>query len=180
MDGQTEKELIGCFRTGSKSERDAAFEELYEQLGPGLAQVCRRMFRSSADADDAFQETALAIHSALSSFQGKSRLATWAYRIAVRTCLHGKRMQRRAESHGLDVAPVAKPDRSSEESELARRFDQAVASLRQSYRTVFSLCCIDELSQTDVASILGIPEGTVWTRLHRARKELAEMLKDVL
>jgi len=180
MDGQTETELIERFRTGSKSERKAAFEELYTQLGPGLAQVCRRMFHSSADADDAFQETALAIHMALPSFRGGSRLATWAYRIAVRTCLRGRRKQRRDSSQGLDVAPAAKLDHSSEERELARRFDRAVAGLRQSYRTVFSLCCIDELNQADVASILGIPEGTVWTRLHRARKELAENLRDVL
>lgn len=175
MEDLRENELVERFRSGIKSEREAAFEELYSRLGPGLHQVCRRMFGSTGDAEDAFQETLLAIYRALPNFRGDARLATWAYRIAVRTCLHDKRKRQRHAAESLESEPLAKPDQSSEERELAQQFDRAVAALRPAYRAVFSLCCVEGLSQVDVASILGIPEGTVWTRLHRARQELAAL-----
>ena len=73
----------------------------------------------------------------------------------------------------------AKRQSAVEQRELATQLDRAIASLRPAYRAVFSLCCIEELNQGDVASILGLPEGTVWTHLHRARKELAARLGDV-
>ena len=180
MQDLTDNELVEHFRSGDQSARAKVFEEVHSRLGRGLLQLCRRMFANSADAEDAFQETALALYRALPSFRGEARLTTWAYRIAMRTCLHGKRKQRSDFSESLQESLPAKQDESRREKELALRFDRAVAALRPTYRAVFSLCCIDELSQVDVAQILGIPEGTVWTRLHRARKELAASLEDVL
>lgn len=177
MNGLTEKVLLERFRDGDAAQREAVFEEIHRRLGRGLELVCRRMLGNSADAEDALQDVFFALHRGLPKFRGEAKLSTWAYRIAVRTALHRKARARRAPEESLDFDPGRETDDAAHEKELARALDRAVASLRPQHRTVFSLCCLDELSQKDVAGILGIPEGTVWTHLHRARKELAEKMK---
>jgi len=177
MNGLTEETLLERFRDGDAAQREVVFNEIHRRLGRGLEIVCRRMLGNPADAEDALQEVFLSLHQGLPRFRGAARLSTWAYRIAVRASLHRKARAHRAAEESLDFDPARKPNDAAQEKELARALDRAVASLRPRYRTVFSLCCIDELSQKDVARILGIPEGTVWTHLHRARKELAAKMK---
>jgi len=173
----SEQALVARFREGDAAERTAAFEEVHRRLGRGLESLCRRMLASRADAEDALQETFLAIHRGLPRFRGDAKLSTWAYRIAVRTALQRRARARRSPEEVLDFEPAGERADNVDERELARALDRAVAELRPSYRAVFSLCCDDALTRKDVARILGIPEGTVWTQLHRARKELAERMK---
>lgn len=176
MHEPTDELLVERFRAGDHAEREEAFEEIHRRLGRGLELVCRRMVGNAADAEDALQEVFLALHQGLSSFRGEAQLSTWAYRIAVRIALRRRARARRTAAEPLATDPHAPREDAARRRELARALDAAVASLRPRYRTVFSLCCIEELSRKDVARILGIPEGTVWTRLHRARKELAGKL----
>jgi RNA polymerase sigma-70 factor, ECF subfamily len=177
MESLSEEVLLRRFREGDVVEREAAFEEIHRRLGRGLEIVCRRMLGNSADAEDALQEVFLALHRGLPQFRGEARLSTWVYRIAVRTALQHKLRSRRSSDEGLEQGLAREAGDAVHDSELARALDSAVAALRPASRAVFSLCCIDELSRKDVAGILGIPEGTVWTQLHRARKELAEKMK---
>lgn len=172
----TEELLVERFRAGDRAEREAVFEEIHRRLGRGLELVCRRMLGNKADAEDALQEVFLALHQGLPSFRGEAQLSTWAYRIAVRITLRRRARANRTAAEPLVADPHAPREDAARRRELARALDEAVASLRPEHRTVFSLCCIEELSRKNVAKILGIPEGTVWTRLHRARKELAEKL----
>ena len=176
METQSEELLVERVRSGSDEEREAAFAEVHRRLSRGLQLVCRRMLGNAADADDALQETFLAIYRALPAFRGTSALSTWAYRIAVRVALREKARKRGTSSAGLEVVVARQGEDTPGRDELAGALDRAVAALRPEYRTVFSLCCIEELGRQQVAAILGIPEGTVWTRLHRARKELAVAL----
>jgi len=173
----TEEVLLERFRAGDAARREVVFEELHRRLGRGLEIVCRRMLGNPADAEDALQEVWFALHRGLPRFRGEAKLSTWAYRIAVRTALHKRARARSRPEESLEFEPSCTPDDEAGEKELARALDRAVASLRPRHRTVFSLCCIDDLSRKDVAGILGLPEGTVWTHLHRARRELAEKLK---
>jgi RNA polymerase sigma-70 factor (ECF subfamily) len=129
---------------------------------------------NSADAEDTLQEVFFALHQGLPRFRGEAQLSTWAYRIAVRAALHKKARARNRAEESLESDPPNVGD-GVQDKELARALDRSVASLRPEYRAVFSLCCIEELSRKDVARILGLPEGTVWTRLHRARKDALEM-----
>jgi RNA polymerase sigma-70 factor (ECF subfamily) len=177
MNGLTEEILLERFRDGDAAQREAVFEEIHRRLGRGLEIVCRRMLGNPADAEDVLQEVFFSLHRGLPRFRGEAKLSTWAYRIAVRAALHKKTRTHRAAEESLDFDPAREADDGIRRKELARALDRAVASLRPQYRAIFSLCCIDELSQKDVARILGIPEGTVWTHLHRARKELAEKMK---
>lgn len=191
MDAATEAQLVTRFRAGDREEREALFDDVLAALGKGLELLCRRMLGNAADAEDALQDALLAIYRALPAYRGEARLSTWAYRITVRAAL-ARRARVRRSAHAVSTdepaaEPIAEPvdgaapsPEALHEREMALAFDRAVASLRPSYRAVFSLCSLDELSSADVARILGIPEGTVWTRLHRARKELAAGLKEWL
>lgn len=180
MHALTEEVLLERFRAGDAAQREAVFEEIHRRLGRGLEIVCRRMLGNPADAEDALQEAFFALHRGLPRFRGESRLSTWAYRIALRIALHKKTRTRNRPEESLESDPLTTHSDIADERELARALDRAVASLRPRYRAVFSLCCINELSRKDVAGILGLPEGTVWTHLHRARKELAERMKSWL
>jgi RNA polymerase sigma-70 factor (ECF subfamily) len=175
-----EVELLARARAGDRHDREEAFAEIHRRLEPGLWTVCRRMCGDAEDAEDALQETFLALHHTLASFRGEARLSTYAYRIAVRVCLRRRAADGRRAHRPLEVEPGARPTDPAREHELADALDAAVAALRPEYRAVFSLCSLEELGAADVARILGLPEGTVWTRLHRARKELARRLAPVL
>jgi RNA polymerase sigma-70 factor (ECF subfamily) len=187
MDAASEEELLAAFSEGDAARREAVFEELYRRLGPGLDSLCRRMLGNGADAHDALQEVLLAVHRGLATFRGDAKLSTWACRIAVRTALHRRARVRRAPA-SLDFDPSTEantaarrtartePADEAEEAEAARALERAILELRPAYRAVFSLASVDGMSAKEIGLVLGLPEGTVWTHLHRARKELAAKL----
>lgn len=176
MESLPEQELLLRFGRGEPSEREAAFAELHRRLAPGLFSLCRRIVGDPSGAEDALQETFLALHRALPRFRGEARLFTWAYRVALRVAHRHRARQERSRHESLVSEPGVDDASRVEEAELGDALDRAISSLRPVYREVFSLCCVEGLSRGDVAQILGIPEGTVWTHLHRARKELTRLL----
>ena len=83
----TDDDLLARFRTATRTERDAVFEELFRTHRGRVLGVCRYLCGPGALAEDAMQETFLETYKGLAGFRGESRLATWIYRIAVRTAL---------------------------------------------------------------------------------------------
>ncbi|MGE0870638.1 MAG: RNA polymerase sigma factor [Kofleriaceae bacterium] len=176
MDHAQELTLIEQARSGPHAQRTRAFETLIEELRRPLFALCLHLTGSRADAEDALQDTLLAIHDGLPGFRGDARLFTWAYRIATRIAFRIKARRRRADSldHDPMDATVADPAARSQARELARAMD----SLSADHRLVLSLFAIDGLSHREIADILGVPEGTVWSRLHAARKKVAAVFSD--
>jgi RNA polymerase sigma-70 factor (ECF subfamily) len=169
-----EAEILAAVRAGG-ARRRAAEERVYRGLREPLLALCLHLTGRRADAEDAVQETLAAVHRGLPSFRGGSRLSTWVYRIALRAAL-GVRSRRR-DAEPLDPET---PGRGGE-GELAardeaRRVAAAVARLPAEPRLVLSLFAVDGLSHREIGEILGVPEGTVWSRLHAARRMLIESL----
>ncbi|NOU27022.1 MAG: sigma-70 family RNA polymerase sigma factor [Polyangiaceae bacterium] len=135
------------------------------------------MTGNASEAEDALQDCFLAIHGGLASFRGEARLATWVYRIALRSALAVR--ARRKPSERLEVEP---PQEGHERQLLARDETRRVAAamdrLAPEHRIVLSLFALEELSHREIADILGVPEGTVWSRLATTRRELARLLAD--
>jgi RNA polymerase sigma-70 factor (ECF subfamily) len=155
------------------SERDAAFGELFAAHRVRVFTICRHLTRSRADAEDATQEVFLALLRALPSFRGESALGTFIHRIAVRMAIkHRMKSARQTELRVEPPAPVGAPDEKLDQERLWR----AVEQLPLEHRTVLALFAVDGLSHKEIAAILGVPEGTVWSRLHGARKKLAALL----
>ncbi|HXU73293.1 MAG TPA: sigma-70 family RNA polymerase sigma factor [Polyangia bacterium] len=155
--------------------RDAAFAELFDAYRTRVFAVCRNLTRSRADAEDATQEVFVALMRALPGFRGESALGTFVHRIAVRIAIkHRLRSVRHSE---LRVETPEHPlVESLEAREEQRRLSDAVEQLSLEHRTVLALFAVEDLSHREIADILGIPEGTVWSRLHLARKRLAALL----
>ncbi len=169
-----EAEILAGARAGGARRREAA-DRLFRALREPLLSLCLHVAGRRADAEDALQETFVAIVRGLPEFRGEARLATWAYRIALRAAL-------RARSRRKDGAPVDPEtpggggEAAMESRDSARRVAAAMARLPAAQRAVLSLFAVEGLSHAEIADVLGVPEGTVWSRLHVARRMLVHAL----
>ncbi len=168
-----EAEILAGVRAGGAARRDAS-DRLFRKLREPLHSLCMHLTGRRADAEDAVQEVFVAVHKGLPEFRGASRLTTWVYRIALRASF-------RARARRQEGAPVDEGAGGGGEGEMVnrdefRRVGAAMARLPAEPRAVLSLFAIEGLSHREIADILGIPEGTVWSRLHAARRMLVESL----
>ena len=162
-------------RARDAATRDEAFDEIFATLRDQVFAVCLHVTGNATDADDALQETFLAVHSGLLGFRGDSRLSTWVHRIAIRSAVRVRARHRTAaDVHELDP-PARGPDPVLV-GEFAARLASAMERLSMEHRLVVSLFAVDGLKHAQIADIRGVPEGTVWSRLHAARKRLAAEL----
>jgi RNA polymerase sigma-70 factor (ECF subfamily) len=174
LDPAREAALLAAAR-GRGKPREEAFDDLFRALREPVLALCLHLAGRRADAEDALQETFLAVHRALPRFRGEARLSTWVYRIAVRAALRARARRR----DGPAVDPETPGGRSDAEADLearleARRLQEAMARLPAEHRVVLSLFALEGLSHRQIAEVLGVPEGTVWSRLHAARRRLSE------
>ena len=173
MTPEEEQRLLAQAR-GRGAEAERALEALCDGLRTPVARVCARLLRDPTEAEDAVQDTLLAIVRGLPTFGGRSRVTTWAYRIAIRTALR-IRARRRPPPLQHDP-PVPPPSDPLERSELRDVLERALEALPTEQRLVLSLAAHDGLSRDEIADVLGIPVGTVWSRLHLARRRVAKSL----
>jgi RNA polymerase sigma-70 factor (ECF subfamily) len=170
-----EEALLRATRSSSTAERSAAQRRVFELFRERVLALCVHILGSRDDALDALQDTFVSVFRGLDAFRAEAKLSTWIYQIALREALRHK--ARRRPSEPLDDALVA-PDggdpalRREQRERLARALDRLSAE----HRTVLSLFALDGLSHREVADVLGVPEGTIWSRLHAARKRLAAEL----
>ena len=150
-------------------------ETLYTELAPFLARVIRRLVGDGPHVDDLLQETFLVAHRRRGDYDA-SRAAprTWLYGIASHLCLRHRRSLFRLDVFRarLQVAPVLAPhapDREFEEAERRAAVKRVIQQLPFKQREVFVLFEIEGLGGQEIATVLGLPQGTVWTRLSKAR-----------
>jgi RNA polymerase sigma factor (sigma-70 family) len=166
----SDAELVGRY---AHSRDEAAFEVLVWRHGPMVWATCRRILRQHQDAEDAFQATFLALARHARSDRPRGTVAAWLHRVAFNAAL--KLKQRRRPGQLLEDAP-APPEPEPSGTELRFLVDQEVQRLPEHYRVVFVLCCLEGLSNAEVARALGCPVGTVDSRLHAARTRLRQSL----
>jgi RNA polymerase sigma-70 factor (ECF subfamily) len=169
----------------------AAFELLMRRYNRRLYRVARSMLRNDAEAEDALQDAYLAAYQSLANFRGEASLATWLSRVVVNQCLGRMRRQARRDNivpmvslGGPDEQEHAamasdethRPDRALLRAELRAVLERKLDELPETFRTVFVLRCVEELSVEETARCLDIPEATVRTRHFRARSMLRESL----
>jgi RNA polymerase sigma-70 factor (ECF subfamily) len=128
-----------------------------------------------ADAEDATQEVFLAVHAALPRFRGEPRLSTWVYRIALRAALRVRAGRRDGEPFDAGI-PAGGGEGEVAWRDEARRVAAALGRLPAEHRLVLSLFGVEALTHGEAAEVLGVPEGTAWSRLHAARRALAAAL----
>lgn len=172
---------------------DAAYEELVRTYGGRLLAVARRFLPSEDDARDALQDAFLNAFRSIDRFEGNAKLSTWLHRIVVNACLMKLRTRRRKPETSIeDLLPNwqgdGHPERpastwrtdaleSLQRSELHALVLEKIQLLPDGYRNVLMLRDIEDLDTEETAEAMGISQGAVKTRLHRARQALRELLE---
>jgi RNA polymerase sigma-70 factor (ECF subfamily) len=167
VNGQLDDTIL--VRAAQNGDVDA-FEELVRRHQASVYRVALRILGSSADAQDAVQETFIRAWRALPHFRHDSTISTWLYRIATRRALH--RIAARRTTETLDeVEPEGGPDPadSAERRERLRAVTHAIANLPPEQRAALVLREFEGLSYQEVADILGAGLPAIKTRIHRAR-----------
>lgn len=168
--------------------RSAAFGELVRRYQDRLYNTVHRLVDNAEDAQDVVQDAFLNAYQSLGSFKGDAQFFTWLYRIAVNTAISLKRKQRvvysisagRAEEGGtepVDTSDYSRPEHALEKAEQERRVQEALNRLSAEHRTALVLKDIEGHKYEHIAEMLGVPIGTVRSRLHRARLELRLLLQ---
>ncbi|HWM85355.1 MAG TPA: RNA polymerase sigma factor [Kofleriaceae bacterium] len=152
------------------------FEQVYADCHRHVFALCRNLLGSSADAQDAMQDTFLAVAHGLPRFRGESSVRTWVHRIAVRVALKLRARRRPVEPLSDDHAAAADPVTERADQDAVTR---ALQSLSFEHRLVLALFGVAGLTHAEIADTLGVPEGTIWSRLHHAKRKLTAALQDL-
>lgn len=171
-----ERELI---RRAKKGDADA-FRLLVEEYQTAVYRLALRMCGESG-AEDAAQEAFVAAWRGLPRFRGECRFSTWLYRLTTNAAIDYLRREQKQRTDGdLDDLPLAddspSPQEQAERSETQQRVRKALAALSEEHRQILLLRYMQELDYGEIAQALHISEGTVKSRINRAKARLRELL----
>jgi RNA polymerase sigma factor (sigma-70 family) len=173
--GLTDGELLGCYL----DRRDgAAFAALVRRHGQMVLGVCRRVLGNTHDAEDAFQAAFLVLVRRAASVVPREGVGNWLYGVAYRTALEARtRVNRRRsrEREGSDMRD-REDSRRDEWAELRALLDEELHRLPEKYRTAIVLCELEGQTVKEAARQLGLPQGTLASRLSRGRRLLTRRL----
>jgi RNA polymerase sigma-70 factor, ECF subfamily len=170
-------ELVSSARLGDRR----ATEQLLRQHYPRVYGVCRRITGNDADAADAAQNAMIAMVRGLPNFDGRSSFSSWAYRVATNASLDELRRRKRRGVVGLpddDLAADPTPLDRSLEATVGNRLDAdaALARIPEEFRIPVVMRDLLDMEYAEIAETLGIPAGTVRSRIARGRAALARVL----
>lgn len=172
---------------------ESAFRELLESHRDRVFNITYRMLGNRAEAEDVAQEVFIAVFKTIDQFREESKFSTWLYRVTVNHCKN--RIKYLARRHDRDRdeldetsqqangavngAPVraAQPDRALASAQMEKLLQEAIASLDEDQREVIILRDVEDLSIEEICEITKLPDGTVKSRLHRARLVLRKKMQ---
>jgi RNA polymerase sigma-70 factor (ECF subfamily) len=194
IDDPTEQRFV--MRLQARDEH--AFNELVQIYSPRIFRLVFRMLGRRAEAEDMTQEVFVQVFKAIGQFRGDSKLQTWIYRVAINSCKNrNKYLARRHDdaqdafdvvadhqplhqAQGVTAGDVSRPDQMVEGKEVESIVRAAIAELDPEFREALVLRDIENLSYEEITEIVGVAEGTVKSRIHRARVMLKEIVERAL
>jgi RNA polymerase sigma factor (sigma-70 family) len=173
--GSDNRALLGRFVLHGDQ---AAFADLVRRYGPLVWAACRRVAGHCQDAEDAFQAAFLVLVRRAAAIRNPELLGNWLYGVAVRVALKARHSAARRRAREVQVPTMPDPPAPTPEtvSDLGPVLDEELAALAACYREAIVLCDLRGASREEAARILGIPEGTLSSRLANGRKKLASRL----
>jgi RNA polymerase sigma-70 factor (ECF subfamily) len=175
-----------------KRRDEAAFNAFVIRYQDRVFRILLRMLGDRAEAEDLAQEVFISIFKAIDSFRGESQLSTWVYRVASNHCRNrlkylARRRQKMMDDFDEEAVAGAQgtllpdrqgtPDRLLEARQTEVLLEEGLARLDDEQRELIVLREVEHLSYEEIMAITGLPEGTVKSRLHRARSALREHLE---
>ena len=173
-----DEQLLDRFLTRRDEAAEEAFAELVQRHGPMVLGVCRRILGDAHEAEDAFQATFLVLARKAASVVRREKVASWLYGVAVRTAREARvrSARRRAREERVSTPIHVEPPDDGFPDELREILDEELARLPARHRGPVVLCELEGLSRPEAARRLGIPEGTLSSRLSRAKARLRDRL----
>lgn len=180
----TENELIKKCKKGDRE----AFNRLFEMYQSQVVNIAYGMLSDREDAYDASQEVFVRVYKNIGSFKEEASFNTWLYRIIANVCSDILRKRQKNskvisisnmsdEENDMELPDDAPtPEENMELTERQRIVKNAISQLRDEYRIVITMCDIEDMSYDAIADMLGVPKGTVKSRINRARNALKKIL----
>jgi RNA polymerase sigma-70 factor, ECF subfamily len=177
---------------------ESAFNELVLTYERRVFALVFRMIGRREEAQDLAQEVFVQVFKAIDQFRGDSKLSTWIFRIAVNQCKNrAKYLSRRRSSEqddvhemadrmsgeggkGVTVGDINRPDEMLEGLQLERIVKRAIEQVDPDFREVLVLRDVEDMSYDEIAKVTGLPEGTVKSRIFRARAQLKALVEKTL
>lgn len=173
---ERDRDIVELLRQGG---RDRAFDELLHRYEGKVFRLCCALLRDRSQAEDAAQESLVRVWKGLDRYDGRASLSSWIYAITRNRCLTA--LEKRRPLDSLDElgeeVEFGVPATGEADGGRAEQLLGLVQLLPERLRRALVLYYYEERSVSEVALMLGCPEGTVKTTLFRARAALAEMLK---
>jgi RNA polymerase sigma-70 factor (ECF subfamily) len=175
-----------------KQRDERAFNDLVRAYERRIFRVVLRMLGRRDEAEDLVQEVFVQVFKSVDSFRGDSKLSTWIYRIAINLCKNrAKYLFRRkseaqdeleaaaeyrslGEARGVTSGEAATPDQVLQGRQLEHILKQAMTEIEPDFLEVLVLRDVEDLAYEEIMEITGLAEGTVKSRIHRARAMLKE------
>lgn len=182
----------------AQQQDESAFDQIVELYADKLYNYIVRMLGNSQDAEDVLQEVFLRAYQGLPQFDGRASLSTWLFRIATNLCIdHYRKQERRVktvsiyreraddsedENEEWEFPDMQTPDpmQAVLDKELQEVVERAVQELSPKLKTILLMYDVEGLSYEEIAQALGIPMGTVKSRLHLARTEIQKKVSAYL
>ncbi|HXN30995.1 MAG TPA: sigma-70 family RNA polymerase sigma factor [Polyangiaceae bacterium] len=177
---------------------EAAFNTLVRTYERRVFALAARMMGSRAEAEDLAQEVFVQVFKTIGAFRAESKLSTWIYRIAINLSKNRSKylrvrhtaQQQQLESleeqeplargRGANMTPIERPDDLAAGRQLEHIVQGAILALEPGFRECLVLRDIEDLSYEEIGAITALPEGTVKSRIHRARAQLRELVERAL
>ncbi len=159
-------------------ENEAAFTSVLEANKDRIYRLCRCYVGDRDAANDVFQDALVHVWKSLGSFEGRSQVSTWVYRVTVNTCLAHLRSEKRRlkmfGDAGSEPAEVADENTDSDTMDDIERLYECINQLPPTERALVSLY-LEDVCMREMAEILGISEANVRVKVHRVKKSLKEI-----
>jgi len=176
----SDEALVAACATGDT----AALGALFDRFNVAVYRFVARLATvDEAARDDVVQATFLEVQRCAAKFRGGSSVKTWILGVAAnvaRRALRGERRRRARQAVFLvehETVEAVRPDATIERRRLMARIADALAQLPHDQQVAFVMCDLEQLTGVEVARALRIPEGTLWRRLHQARKAMRDAMR---
>ena len=180
-----ENRLIAKAKSGDMQ----AFESLVRRYQRSIYYLCHRMTGTHQSADDLSQDTFIKAYFSLASFKNRMNFFTWIRKIAVNMSLNFLKTNKREELLGEKENMIAEnasstahelPQDRFQRNQLEQKFKEALNALPTDQKIIFILRFYENQSYKEISQILNLPNGTVMSRLNRARKKIKDLMADYL
>jgi RNA polymerase sigma-70 factor (ECF subfamily) len=174
---ETQESLSEVVEACQRGDRDAQ-RRLYEASHQNVYRLMVRMV-GLQDASDVTQQVFLQVFRKIGRFSGRAQIGTWIYRVAINEALQHLRRSKRSRLRTLEQEPMDRCPDNYEHFGDKELLEQALGGLDPLLRSAFLLREVEGLSYKEIAEALRVPEGTVGSRLNRARRELKQRLTEL-